>query len=546
MIIKVLRGSKKGKQVKNLDEHLRKADENEKVEIRASSEDITSVKDIVNLDIRNKKEFKKKGRYNFIHLVVNPRWNLSETEWNYVWSEIEKEYGLEASDWIEFSHKKKGKVHKHRVYVWTNSLGENVDASYIVNRSLKLGKILTEQVETINFEQDNSWRLRWDRLSPKEYEILRKKGEDLEDYLRRKAQKSIEKGYTTDEYEVELTKKFISGELSLQEVRDMFKKHLVEKKERGTDEELEEIKNIDLVSLFEQEGFKEKLDKTSKTYRVFVDKYDDDKVYVVNTKTNRYFISEKSRGIERQTYSAIDFIQEFILNEYNLGSVRKWYRENYKGIKTAPSPRVIEERNRGSFRNVLKSLKKADYCEWLEQDRGITLDLEDYDIYIWQVKEHKNIAVKHYKAEGRKLKVCGLETRGRGKNDKKFKGNFGEKSIGIINPSEIKTADRIVVCESFIDCLSYAQLKRDYNSLLVSTAGIPSELAIETLIKIAKAKNMEVAIAFDNDNKGEMFARLLSEKLKEAGVEHYRERPRYKDWNDDVRWGMDRGSGPGM
>ena len=50
------------------------------------------------------------------HVTINPADPISEEEWDKVFELYEQEFGLEDLAFIEVTHDKKGRVHKHRVY----------------------------------------------------------------------------------------------------------------------------------------------------------------------------------------------------------------------------------------------------------------------------------------------------------------------------------------------------------------------------------------------------------------------------------------------
>jgi len=513
VIVKVLKGTKE--HAVNLNRHLLNEQDNEEVRVN-SFEGITSVMDLVKIDEENKKLSKRRAKYSFLHIVVNPRWNLTEEEWEKVWGEIESEFGLGLNSWVEFIHSKKGKTHIHRVYTYTDAQGKNVDNSFLVKRSLKVASKLTDEIEKIDFDFDSSRRLRWDRLTPKEVEIAKRKGESIEEYLRHKAQESIRKGYTTSEFEIKLTLDFVRGEKTLEEIRREYQSYLTRNRE-GVDDELREIKEYSLVDLLEREGWVEKKEKRGHKYRTY---RLGGEVIVVNTYTNRYFKPEEAR----RTYTTVDFIQDYILHEENLGKVKKWFKEN---ILTSYGPQKMvqreERRSDEIFRRKYKELKRATFSRFLSS-RGLQVRLSDYSIYY---DSHKNFVVKHYALDNkqRKLVPVGLELR-----NYKFKQNVGRKSIGILNPDKL-SSEVVIVAESFIDALSYAQLNRYDDALLLSTSGRISEEGLRTLIGLSLGK--KVILAFDNDEAGMEMAEQIRNKLTEFGIDVVEDIPVFaKDWNE--------------
>ena len=106
----------------------------------------------------------------------------------------------------------------------------------------------------------------------------------------------------------------------------------------------------------------------------------------------------------------------------------------------------------------------------------------------------------------------------------------GNRNIGIARLGD--SIESIVICESFIDCMSYAQLKRAENTVFLSTGGTLTEKQIEQISAIASAySEARVVIATDADAPGDQYAQRLGLALASAE----RERPEIgKDWNDDL------------
>ncbi len=80
------------------------------------------------------------------HVSMNPSQDLSEDQWETAWEIYETEYGLDEHPFVEVTHDKKGRLHKHRVY-------ERVDTE--TERAIKLSftKVRNEKVaRTLEFE----------------------------------------------------------------------------------------------------------------------------------------------------------------------------------------------------------------------------------------------------------------------------------------------------------------------------------------------------------------------------------------------------------
>lgn len=104
-----------------------------------------------------------------------------------------------------------------------------------------------------------------------------------------------------------------------------------------------------------------------------------------------------------------------------------------------------------------------------------------------------------------------------------FKGKRGQKE-SMFSVGEV---GKIAVCESAIDAISIMSTGQFTGA--ISTAGTPSEKQYEIL----KSLSGEKIIAYDNDEHGNEFAK----EAKKHGFDK-RVKPVAKDWNDDLRAGV--------
>ena len=91
----------------------------------------------------------------------------------------------------------------------------------------------------------------------------------------------------------------------------------------------------------------------------------------------------------------------------------------------------------------------------------------------------------------------------------------------------------VALLESAIDALSYRQLHR--HTITVSIAGNGNHKVINQAVNIAKAKNLPVISAFDNDNGGNIADKILNESAALLGVQIIQDRPKTKDWNEQLK-----------
>lgn len=164
---------------------------------------------------------------------------------------------------------------------------------------------------------------------------------------------------------------------------------------------------------------------------------------------------------------------------------------------------------------------------WLTETRGIARRLVDAAI-----EAGKLYADKFRNAVFLTETYC--EKRGTG--EKGFRGHAPgsdkERSAWRFAPRPETQFERLVVCESPIDALSYAQLHGDHGTFAATggaVARIPENLGI--------AAWSEVVVAFDRDDVGRRAATRMVEGFEAKGYKNVRSHfpEAGKDWNDALR-----------
>lgn len=125
------------------------------------------------------------------------------------------------------------------------------------------------------------------------------------------------------------------------------------------------------------------------------------------------------------------------------------------------------------------------------------------------------------------------------KLDKPIKAlNYGKKGVEILKPNAIKyikDIQTIVITESSLDSLAYAQLhKLDMSkTLLCATGGQISEQTSKVLnFIINRGENAQVILGFDNDESGKKFKDKMLQTLETKNIKT--QEPVYKDFCDDL------------
>jgi len=107
-------------------------------------------------------------------------------------------------------------------------------------------------------------------------------------------------------------------------------------------------------------------------------------------------------------------------------------------------------------------------------------------------------------------------------------------SLGMSDFIEYKNANNpLYLFESPIDALSYITLKDgNVEGNFVSTNGAMMINRVNNLV--IKYNTNKLFLCFDNDKQGEIFCEMVKEKLKEYNIIFIRNKPKYKDFNEDL------------
>jgi len=306
------------------------------------------------------------------------------------------------------------------------------------------------------------------------------------------------------------------------------------------DNELEAFKQMNLADYAAAQGYELNKQKSSKNSLCY-DHSSGDRVIIGRDATSGHGVYYSVRD-DADNGTIIDFVQR--RQGLNLGQARKELRP-WAGIGNAPAPRFKPQpvpepstRDRAEQQRGLAACEIATTHKYLE-GRGIEQEtLEHFRGRVY-TDQRGNAIFPHFDQEG----ISGLEIK-----NERFTGfsKGGEKGLWFHGPKP-KDAERVVVCESAIDCMSHYQLQPSDKTLYVSTAGKMSPDAKENLQGLLnKYDQAEIVAAFDNDKDGQRFAQELADMAGRNitnGLPHDA-----KDWNDQLKLEqereMDRWSGP--
>ena len=297
-------------------------------------------------------------------------------------------------------------------------------------------------------------------------------------------------------------------------------------------EELDQFKSkINLVEYAQNNGYELDRKKSSINCIVLNDNRGD-KILVGLDKTDHHYFYYSLKN-ETDKGSIIDFVQK--RKNLNLGEVRKelrpWINNNYlptyKPTKKSRIKLTPTSKDRYKIVAQFESFPTIDNHPYLNQ-RGISKDTINSPrfketIYL---DSRNNAIFPHRDKEG----VCGYEIR-----NQNFKGfsSGGTKGLWVSNSSS--NDEKLVICESPLDCLSYHQLFPDDQTRYLATSGTLSEKQknlLRTSFENIDQKKGEIIIATDNDIGGKEIAQELKE-IAPKTAQVFRHVPKYqKDWNE--------------
>ena len=320
----------------------------------------------------------------------------------------------------------------------------------------------------------------------------------------------------------------------------------VQRMTQNSNDELERFKvDINLSEFLADRGYQ--LDKAASCTGYAVMRKNDEKLVVTKAPDQHYIYTDAHNPDD--SGSIIDFVQN--RTGENLGSVRKrlrpWIGEHKHTQKTLWQSRIsISDRDYGK---VVASWEKANTVQNFDylRARGISSQtVRNYGENIRQ-SEKGTLLFKHTGMNG----TSGYEYKS---SDLYGFSTGGSKGLFIARRSNPQDITRLVVTETALDALSYAQLdgcRKD--TAYVSTGGNPSNEQLAYMAGLTNGKTLEnlktVTMAHDKDQGGEQQAMKIGAHLHAtgAGVRIERETPtRGKDWNEQLQQQKERNRDRGM
>jgi hypothetical protein len=268
-----------------------------------------------------------------------------------------------------------------------------------------------------------------------------------------------------------------------------------------------------------------------------------DKVIIKRAASDSHYIYFSVRR-DDDNGSIIDFVQN--RQNISIGAVRKELRP-WLGAPPVPVPSFSTLRESTKDRIAVElayaTTTEAHRHPYLETERALPPALLASDRIAGRVRADRrgNAIFPHFDAEG----LCGFEIKNKG-----FTGFSPGGTKGLWLSHQQPDDDRLVLCESAIDALSYAALDAADRTRYASIGGSPSAFQQE-LIRATVARmraGSEIVSAMDADAQGAKLAGIVRQAVELSGRDDLyfsiEEPCEFKDWNDQLRASLQKSKPP--
>jgi hypothetical protein len=232
--------------------------------------------------------------------------------------------------------------------------------------------------------------------------------------------------------------------------------------------------------------------------------------------------------------SIIDFVQHRL--GLNVGAVRKelrpWIGKFAEVLPYPPLPPTAK--NRTLVETLYAETQAAFAHPFLEDDRAIPAALLRSERFAGRVRvdARGNAVFPHFDREG----LCGFEIKNR-----TFTGFASGGTKGLWLSNEEPGDNRLILCESAIDALSYAILFSDERARYGSIGGQtnPEQPGLICAAAASMPVNAKIVAAMDADADGRKLADGIREAVELTGRDDLdcvvHQPDGFKDWNDQLR-----------
>ncbi len=329
---------------------------------------------------------------------------------------------------------------------------------------------------------------------------------------------------TKQKIEEEMTNLYIKNEELTQrlEIEHLTNKNILYEQKK---KQLENVKkNVNLVQHIASMGYQIVKSKTSKKWVVM--EKTGDRVLVLSEK------NEKGYYYYQSAYNANDkgTIVDFMLKRgYRLDYIRGLSSQHLDDIilqNVKKSPEIVQDKK------MAKEIVQAKLDSWTYDPSDNYLlkrGIKRNTIEKFAIKTNSDTALFSLTLKNELVSAIVYNKKG-----KYFEKGLN-RGVSVLGTPQI--ADRIVICESPIDALSYDQLAAESGNkekiAYIATCGSISKEIAQELATLPNKKS--IILAFDNDEAGGRMAQQVEEILK--GKKVIRHTPNQgKDWNDVLRF----------
>ena len=231
---------------------------------------------------------------------------------------------------------------------------------------------------------------------------------------------------------------------------------------------------------------------------------------------------------EQKGGNAIKFVQEFFgkkfteAMEYLLGSTAGELKQ----------AKPVEQKPKGEFKPPAKSESMRRVYAYLLSKRGLDKDVVAAFAKQGLIYESADYHNAVFVGEDKNGKIQHISMRGTGTKSS-YRGN-AENSVPEYSFHWHGKSDKLYIFEAPIDMLSYISMNKEgwEQHSYAACCGVGDRVLWQMLKDNPELK--KVYLCLDNDDKGQKFDRLITDKLFEKGVASKILIPTKKDWNEDL------------
>lgn len=281
-----------------------------------------------------------------------------------------------------------------------------------------------------------------------------------------------------------------------------------------TDEQKEQARRTDIVSLLKSQG--EKLKKSGTEYQW------NDGSEKITIRGNLWYDQ-----YERVGGDAIEFVKRFYNKDFI--EAMEFLLGECSGTLVTSAP--IEKQVK-PFELPLANENMRRVYAYLLNRRGIDLEVINTFVYkrmIYESKDYHNVVFVGFDKNG---KACHAHKRGTAMKSR-FKGNI-DSSLPQYSFHWHGTSTKLFIFEAPIDMLSFISMHKEKwkEHSYAASCGVSDYVIYQMIMDNPNIK--KVYLCLDNDKYGKKAVKRISAELSEKGIENEALFPSLKDWNEDL------------